>query len=548
MRSLSRWCFRLSLPAFVALGCTGEVTESGPLESDEDGEEILYNSNILTEAFWRGRDLWFNEDFNGWKFFKWLRDGRHPQLGEILPPEKRINIAFHKVIQTPRAQRFAVWGVINDPDCTANLAGGPDLCPDPEASGVIGIRKHVQPDGSIEYGATCAACHAGFNPLFPPLDPAEPSWLNIHATIGNQYLDFAKVFGANLNPQTNPTDALKYMVFSTWPKGAVDTTALFDDGIVNPGVVTAFWEHKNRPKFEVHMNGVSLGPKMRNGQGGEDDVGGDLAALRVYTNIGVCYFECVFPAQMTNQPVSRQMCEETCADWPTQQQLDDISTFLAGHKAPRYPRLFVDRARYARGAELFAENCASCHSSNAVLSNDEITLLVRDWRPNFLTGDLHQTSNTTNTCRALGTNWDAGRIWADFGSDEFKARAAAGLKGYRTMPLTGIWATAPFMHNQSIGTWAPANASLTQRRANYENSMRELLNPARAANPVFRGFSLQPETFGTPFLLTPQGKLPIKVALSQGRCMDGVENRGHYYGTQLSDSAKEDLIYWLLFQ
>ena len=31
-------------------------------------------------------------------------------------------------------------------------------------------------------------------------------------------------------------------------------------------------------------------------------------------------------------------------------------------------------------------------------------------------------------------------------------------------------------------------------------------------------------------------------------CSDAVENRGHHYGSDLSDSDKDALIYWLLYQ
>src|SRR5678810_1424449 len=61
--------------------------------------------------------------------------------------------------------------------------------------------------------------------------------------------------------------------------GSVDTTLLFNDGIMNPGVVTHFWEWPHRPTFDIGTGTMQL----RNGQGGEDDVGPALAAIRVYT-------------------------------------------------------------------------------------------------------------------------------------------------------------------------------------------------------------------------------------------------------------------------
>ena len=86
--------------------------------------------------------------------------------------------------------------------------------------------------------------------------------------------------------------------------GTVDTTALFPDYINNPGVVTAFWNHPWRPTFDVGADE----DKMRNGQGGEDDLGGDVAALRVYTNIGVCFTECVLGPMQTATPIDIPAC------------------------------------------------------------------------------------------------------------------------------------------------------------------------------------------------------------------------------------------------
>ena len=188
--------------------------------------------------------------------------------------------------------RFDVWGVINDPDCRANPAGGPDICDDPEATGVVGIRR--SPTTGL-LGVACAACHAGIDPNRPPADPNEPTWDNVHPTIGNMYLKAGNIFAVNL-PETD----LRRLMFAAWPDGTVDTTALFNDGIMNPGTVTAFWNHAFRPKFD---NGTGGEPELRNGQGGEDDLGGDIAALRVYTNIGVCFQECTLPAVLTDSPM-----------------------------------------------------------------------------------------------------------------------------------------------------------------------------------------------------------------------------------------------------
>ena len=470
----------------------------------------------------RGRDIWFNNTYGGEKFFSLVLP-YHPD------PLRRIRIGFQEVVDTPRSMRFDVWGVINDPDCEANPEGGMDLCPDPESSGVIGIRfKGPSPagDGTNAFGAACAACHAGFDPVTPPDDPNDPEWDNIHATIGNQYLDFGAIFGANLAP----TD-VRALMFAAWPNGAVDTTLLFSDNIMNAGTVTAFWEHPNRPTFDVGMDV----PKLRNGQGGDDDVGGDLATLRVYTNIGVCFFECVAGPATSGVPIDIDTCRATCPDFPPQQDLDDVGAFLATHTAPQLPG-YESRLLSGLGKLVFNAQCASCHKNtgdqNRVLSNDEVIALADD------------PANTTNACRSLTSNWEEGKLWAQFSSDVYKDRIAAGDRGYRVMPLSGIWSTPPLLHNQSIGEVAPADASPWTRASYFWSAMSELLSDDRAPKINVTPIDLPGIPAGTPLAYV----FSRDPTTGQVLCDDVIENRGHHYGAGLPGWAKVLLVYYLQFQ
>ena len=91
------------------------------------------------------------------------------------------------------------------------------------------------------------------------------------------------------------------------------------------------------------------------------------------------------------------------------------------------------------GEQVFQANCASCHSNgDSLLSplnvySDDKVHLASGFNPTLgePPGDVG-----TNECRANTTNWDTGRIWAEFSSDELKARGP----GYtRDVPLYGIW-------------------------------------------------------------------------------------------------------------
>lgn len=514
MRS-SVLAFALFTPLWI--GCAElDTTTDEDLETDE----VETTSQEISGAVQHGRDVWFDNTYGGEKFFTFLKN--HPD------PSKRIDIGFQAVVDTPRATRFDVWGVINDPDCEANPAGGADICPEgSSSSGIVGIKRFPGPGGTWQYGTTCASCHAGFDPLHPPDDPNEPEWSNIHATIGNGYVDFGAIFSVNLPP----TDVRRLM-FDAWPNGSVDTTLLFNDGIMNPGVVTHFWEHKHRPTFEVGMDE----PQMRNGQAGDDDVGRGLAALRVYSNIGVCFMECALPAVLTNSEVDIATCEANCPDWPPAEDIEDLGAFLSTHDAPQYPG-WSEPLTSHYGRQVFDANCRSCHERQGdlkfVLSNDEVNSLVSSG------------VNATNACRAKTTNWLAGRIWGQFSSQVYKDRFAAGQNGYRTMPLSGIWATTPFLHNQSIGTAPPADAAPWERAAHYWDAMWELLSANRTPKVDVTPIPIGPFPAGTPLRFIFSTPNP---ATGQALCMDFVENRGHYYGSNLSAIQKVALIYWLQYQ
>jgi hypothetical protein len=317
-------------------------------------------------------------------------------------------------------------------------------------------------------------------------------------------------------------------MFAAWPKGTVDTTLLFNDNIMNSGTITAFWNVPHRPLFDVGLES----PKLRAGQGGEDDLGGDIAALRVYTNIGVCFQECV--ASRPGQPIDMNQCRQACADFPPENDIANLVEFMRSMKSPKYPlNGDFNPKRFFIGKRVFEKNCSSCHGENRrILSNDEVNPLTAD------------PTNTTNKCRSLSPNWEAGRIWSEFSSQVYKDRVAAGNRGYRTMPLAGVWSTAPFLHNQSVGAWAPADASVKERGRIYEQSMYELLSRERAPKINVTPVAIGSFPAGTPLTMIFSRDPSTGAVL----CDDAVENRGHHYGSELSDYEKKTLIHWLKYQ
>jgi hypothetical protein len=138
----------------------------------------------------------------------------------------------------------------------------------------------------------------------------------------------------------------------------------------------------------------------------------------------------------------------------------------------------------------------------------------------------------------------AGHIWAAFSSDQYKDRPTGGPGFYRDMPLVGIWATAPFFHNNRLGR-NTGDPSVAGRIAAYEDAMDLLLNPEKRDEQA----SIQ-RTGDSVQLPTPSGvqTLPPGTPIAQfanvdpnsgdNLCPDVVENQGHYFGAELSEEDK----------
>ncbi|HVZ35109.1 MAG TPA: hypothetical protein VG963_21935, partial [Polyangiaceae bacterium] len=430
----------------------------------------------------RGRDLWIKATFGGEKFFS-----------KIMPnPPFSLVLGLDVMLRSPRATRFDDWGVVNDPDCRPGDAStfGFDKCKDPNSAGTVGVRKFPNPSFNasqppsatnppVLIGVSCAACHAGLDPQNPPANPNEPRWENIHLTTGNQFDQIGEIFAANLSPN-DP----RYQVFHSWAPGTVDTTAIENDGINNPGIITQFYEFPKRPYFDHHYFGV-LGNSHRAGQGGEDDVGCELASLRVYFNIGMCAAECMIPHLSPQSPIDLTECEQRCPDLrDAEAKVGDLCAFINDAKSTPAPALekaphgksFIDKKAAKRGEGVFAHNCASCHSNGKKDKDNswtnDLPLPATGFNPTI--GEPPGAIGTQK-CRSLSTNWLTGRIWQNFSSDELKQR---GPGYYRNVPLLGVWATAPFLHNNRLGEYS-GDPSVAGRVATFEEAFDELLNPGQ---------------------------------------------------------------------
>jgi hypothetical protein len=181
---------------------------------------------------------------------------------------------------------------------------------------------------------------------------------------------------------------------------------------------------------------------------------------------------------------------------------------------------------------VFAANCAGCHSPNKNIYSDDVVHPV---------GDVG-----VNSCAARSSNWMAGRIWAEFSSDTYKARPTGGPGFVRDVSLQGVWASAPFLHNNRLGAF-DGDTSVAGRLAAYEDAFDKLLNPTHRD---FAGSI----SVTSDFVVLPTGQtLPAGTPVAAFADSDGqggtlcpgaqngldlVEVEGHTYGATLSDSDK----------
>ena len=355
------------------------------------------------------------------------------------------------------------------------------------------------------------------------------------------------------------------------------------------------------------------------------------AAMRGYVNIGVCaevwtsLHDPVYGLEKAQAPFdvkrARQLSTPCDEGWTaTAARLEGLEAFLRSLTPPRLadadgasqylPR---DEAMLRRGKIVFADNCAQRHSSKQppVGYQGSKTEWFRDavLREDFLHGN-HLSDDEkypvseigTNAERALATNAERGQIWGQFSSESYKSAppvrvgglvdplhpslhlapvdAAGGRGYYRTPSLLNLWATAPFLHNNSVGLYN-GDPSVAGRLAAYESAMEMLLWPGRrpGLGSIRRTTAISRFKFdsgksvclarNTPIdLITNVQVAPRKhfgrdtlmdnllcritgsgavngLFLLMDKAPDFVQDRGHTYGAAMADDEKRALIEYM---
>ncbi|HTV46436.1 MAG TPA: hypothetical protein VMF05_14080 [Stellaceae bacterium] len=265
----------------------------------------------------------------------------------------------------------------------------------------------------------------------------------------------------------------------------------------------------------------------------------------------------------------------------TEMQTPDMALFLLKasypHKladAPGGAAYLNDPAALVQqGRLVFADNCAMCHSSKAptppagaalgsCIGPHYLECWNRYWAwshtdafrsrmhqivaakhfldDNYLSNDARVpvTLLQTNACSPLATNAIAGNIWDNFSSASYKSLPAVGTitvydpftgkpkpykmpgggRGYTRVPsLISLWATAPYLLNNSVGKFE-ASPSVASRMASFEDSITQMLWPQKRDQDPVLGDKIPgviDRTTATSWLRIPTGYLPDAIRKSQ---------------------------------
>lgn len=196
----------------------------------------------------------------------------------------------------------------------------------------------------------------------------------------------------------------------------------------------------------------------------------------------------------------------------------DVTAFLARYSPQRFPGP-IDRAAAAAGRRLYAARCAACHGGYDGSLDAPRLLRFPNWIGLVGTDPLR--------ARLL----DA-RLAAAVAASPYRDKVAPASTGrYAAPPLTGLWASAPYLHNGSVPTLAA------------------LLDPAtRPVRFKVGGHALDFAAVGLRITATgdyPPGYRPWSTPAWIDTRLPGKGAGGHDQGSDLSAIEKRQLIEYL---
>lgn len=195
-----------------------------------------------------------------------------------------------------------------------------------------------------------------------------------------------------------------------------------------------------------------------------------------------------------------------------------IMDFLKAYRSQTFPGL-IDTARAQAGEKIYQAQCASCHGTYEASATGPRLASFPNWIGKVGTDPLRGDSFDKPLAEAVSQTSYRSIIAVHPG------------RGYVAPPLSGLWASAPFLHNGSV------------------HSLRALLTPEeRLTRFQVGGHALDLETVG--IKVTAAGAYPSDYKpFSRPAWIEtdqaGRNNRGHDYGSDLPEAQKSALLEYL---
>jgi hypothetical protein len=339
-------------------------------------------------------------------------------------------------------------------------------------------------DGSIEppfrIGLSCGVCHISYDPLKSPADASNPKWENIDGLVGNQYSRISQILASGMSQHL-----LEWQIVARTRPGTVDTSALPNDQVANPGTPNVIYNVASRPTFSERVLKWRKASQCPAGQascwcepqkagkcwlrsektedvlhilkGAEDTIGATEAIQRVYFNIGSCAEQCwlnhlpdmraIDPTQRNygQTPLDVGQCRRDCGSFRAiEDRLQNVLDFFLTARPPDLAKARnvsqeqltgqleqeFGAGSVADGRKVFAKTCAGCHSSqpNVTESTDFRAVAANDptLRIDFLSSEKPILASKIGTYagRALHSNHMASRVWDQYASLDLHQRPA----------------------------------------------------------------------------------------------------------------------------
>jgi len=211
---------------------------------------------------------------------------------------------------------------------------------------------------------------------------------------------------------------------------------------------------------------------------------------------------------------SRRWVERDYANWNETDprkisSLRRVFNYIGSLKAPKYP-LPTDQALAATGAPIYKAQCAECHDQEGKRFGTVVPL-------EEIGTDRHRLDMWTAS---------AATAYIAYGSDySWRFSKFQKTNGYTSVPLDGIWLTAPYLHNGSVPTLADLLQPVEERPKQFWRGL-DLFDAVKVG---FVSDSNEAKRMGTPLDVSKPGN----------------SNAGHAYGTTLSADDKKALVEYM---